>query len=178
MSFNDSNISVCKVPTSTVYTCSKRPQSHHQDSGTMKTKELSKQVREKVVDKYRSALGYKKISETLNIPRSTIKPIIKMERKWHHNKPAKRGLSTKTHGQGKEGINQRGNKETKVNPEGAAKLHSGDWSRTLHSAGLYGRVARKSNCFKKKISKHIWCSPKACGRLPKHMEECTLVRWD
>ena len=29
---------------------------------------------------------------------------------------------------GKEGINQRGNKETKDNPEGAAKLHSRDWS--------------------------------------------------
>ena len=52
---------------------------HHLASGTMKTKELSKQVRDKVVEKYRLALGYKKISETLNIPRSTIKSIIK---KW------------------------------------------------------------------------------------------------
>jgi hypothetical protein len=34
----------------------------------MKTKVLSKQVRDKVVEKYRSMLGYKKISETLNIP--------------------------------------------------------------------------------------------------------------
>ena len=32
-------------------------------------------------------------------------------------KPAKRGPPTKTHGPGKEGINQRGNKETKDNPE-------------------------------------------------------------
>ena len=45
----------------------------------MKTKEFSKQVRDKVVEKYRSGLGSKKISETLNIPRSTIKSIIK---KW------------------------------------------------------------------------------------------------
>jgi hypothetical protein len=29
---------------------------------------------------------------------------------------------------GKEDINQRGNKETKDNPEGAAKFYSGDWS--------------------------------------------------
>ena len=42
----------------------------------MKTKELSKQVRDKVVEKYRSGLGYKKISGTLNISRSTIKSII------------------------------------------------------------------------------------------------------
>ena len=44
----------------------------------MKTKEFSKQFRDKVL-KYRSGLGYKKISKTLNIPRSTIKSIIK---KW------------------------------------------------------------------------------------------------
>ena len=91
----------------------------------MKTKELSKQVRDTVVKKYRSGLGYKKKkTETLNIPRSTIfKSIIRI---WHHNKPAKRGPPTKTHRPGKEGINQRGNKESKDNPEGAAKLHSGD----------------------------------------------------
>ena len=60
------------------------PQSlqHHKErgttkqAGTMKTKELFKQVRDKVVEKYRSGLGYKKILETLNIPRSTIKSII------------------------------------------------------------------------------------------------------
>jgi hypothetical protein len=37
-------------------------------------KGLYKQVRDKVVEKYRSGLGYKKISSlSLNIPRSTIK---------------------------------------------------------------------------------------------------------
>jgi hypothetical protein len=51
-----------------------------------------------------------------------------MERMWHHNKPAKRGLPTKSQGLGKEGINQRGNKETKDNPEGAAMFHSRDGS--------------------------------------------------
>jgi DNA-binding NarL/FixJ family response regulator len=42
----------------------------------MKKKELSKQARDKVVEKYRSGLGSKKICETLNIARSTIKSII------------------------------------------------------------------------------------------------------
>jgi DNA-directed RNA polymerase specialized sigma24 family protein len=61
-----------------IHTCSESLQSlqHHEASGAMKTKELSKQVRDKVVQKYRSGLGYKKISETLNIPRSTIKSVI------------------------------------------------------------------------------------------------------
>ena len=125
----------------------------------MQTKELSKQVRDKVVEKYSSGLGYKKISETLNIPRSTIKSIIKkMERIWHHNKSANRGPPTKTHGPGKEGIDQRGNKETKDNPEGAATLtaeievsvHRTTLSHTLHRDGFYVRVGRKKPLLKEK----------------------------
>ena len=45
----------------------------------MKTKELSKEVRHKVVEKYRSGEGYKKISKSLIIPLSLVKSIIK---KW------------------------------------------------------------------------------------------------
>jgi hypothetical protein len=37
----------------------------------------------------------------------------KNERIWHHKKPAKRGPPTKSHGPGKEVINQRDSKETK-----------------------------------------------------------------
>jgi hypothetical protein len=36
------------------------------------------------------------------------------------------GRPLTSYGPGKEGINQRGNKDSKDNPEGAAKLHSGD----------------------------------------------------
>ena len=98
----------------------------------MKTRELSKQLRDKVVEKYRPGLGYKEISETLNIPRNIIKYVLKKwKRIWHHNKPAKRGPPTKTHRPGNEDTNQRGNKETKDTTEGAVKLHSGDWSICL-----------------------------------------------
>ncbi|XP_072127656.1 activating transcription factor 7-interacting protein 1-like isoform X7 [Mobula birostris] len=46
---------------------------------TMKTKEHSTQLREKVIEKHKSGDGYKKISKSLNIPWSTVKSIIK---KW------------------------------------------------------------------------------------------------
>ncbi|CAB1418210.1 unnamed protein product [Pleuronectes platessa] len=49
------------------------------DGSIMKTKELTKQVRDKVVEKYEAGLGYKKISRALNISLSTVKSII---RKW------------------------------------------------------------------------------------------------
>ena len=93
----------------------------------MKTKELSKQVRDKVVEMYRSGLGYKKISKTLNNPLNTIKSIIN---KWKEygtttNLP-REGRPPKLTDQARRAL-IRGNKETKDNPEGAAKLHSGDW---------------------------------------------------
>jgi hypothetical protein len=64
----------------------------------------------------------------LTIPPSTIKSIIKKLKDYGTTTNLPRGPPTKTHRPGKEGINQRGNKETKDNSEGAAKLHSGDLS--------------------------------------------------
>ena len=45
----------------------------------MSTKELSKYLQDKVVERQRSGDGYKNISKVLNIPWSTVKTIIK---KW------------------------------------------------------------------------------------------------
>ena len=84
-----------------------------------------------------------------------------------------RGPPTKTHEPGKEGINQRDNKETKDNPEGAAEeigvsVHRTTLSRTLHRAGLYGRVARKKPLLKdKKKQTHLVFAKKHVGDSPK-----------
>ena len=51
----------------------------HSKDSTMSTKELSKDLRDKVVVRHRSRDGYKNISKALNIPWSTVKTIIK---KW------------------------------------------------------------------------------------------------
>ena len=53
------------------------------NEANMKTKELTKEVRHKVVEKHRSGEGCKKILKSLSIPLSTVKSIIK---KWkmHH----------------------------------------------------------------------------------------------
>ena len=64
----------------------------------------------------------------MNIPRSTIKSIIK---KWKEygttTNLSIEGLPPKLTDQAMRAL-IRGNKETKDNPEGAAKLHSRDWS--------------------------------------------------
>ena len=48
------------------------------------------------------------------------------------------------------------------NPSNLKELQSS----TAEIAGLYGRVARKSQCFKKKIRKHVRCSPKGMWETP------------
>ncbi|TWW54744.1 hypothetical protein D4764_0240690, partial [Takifugu flavidus] len=42
----------------------------------MKTKEHTRQVRDTVVEKFKAGFGYKKISQALNISRSTVQAII------------------------------------------------------------------------------------------------------
>jgi transposase len=75
-----------------------------------------------------SGLCYKKISETLNIPRSTIKSMIKKWKEYGNTTNLPReGRPPKLMDQTRRAL-IRGNKETKDNPEGAAKLHCGDWS--------------------------------------------------
>ncbi|CAB1422446.1 unnamed protein product [Pleuronectes platessa] len=85
---SDKNPDACKKPDVNTYcqcVCHSRPSPV---SATVEvkpavvdlnTKELTKQVRDKVVEKYEAGLGYKKISRALNISLSTIKSII---RKW------------------------------------------------------------------------------------------------
>ena len=94
----------------------------------MKTKELSKQVRDKVLEKYRPGLGYINKSEPLNIPESTIKSIIKKFKEYGTTNLPREGRPPKLTDQARRALIREANKETKDNPEGAAKLHSGDWS--------------------------------------------------
>ena len=146
------NLSVTWSVTCSQYisTCSERPQilQHHQASGSMKTKELSKQVRGKVVEEYRSRLGYKKISETLNIPRRTIKSIIKKLKEYDTTTNLPReGRPPKLMDQARRAL-IRGNRDQRL-PRRSCKdpqrrsVYGTTLRCTLHRAGLYRRVARK-----------------------------------
>ena len=123
----------------------------------MKPKELSKQGRDRVVEKYRSGLGYKKIFETLNIQRSTIKSIIK---KWKEygtttNLP-REGHPPKRTEQARRALMREATKRPKITlkelqssrAEIGVSVHRTTLSPTLLRAGLYGRVARKKPLFK------------------------------
>ena len=121
----------------------------------MKTKELSKQVRDKVVEKYRTGLSYKKISETLNIPWSTIKSIIKMapqqtcQEKAAHQNHARRALIREATKRPKKTLKELQSSTAEI----GVSVHRTTLSCTLHRAGLYGRVSRKKPLLKEKKKK-------------------------
>jgi transposase len=101
------------------------------------------------LQKYRSGLGYKRISETLNIPQSTIKSIIN---KWKEygtttNLP-REGSPPKLTDQARRALIREATKRPKITlkelqsstAEIGASVHRTTLSRTLHRTGLYGRV--------------------------------------
>ena len=97
-------------------------------------------------------MGYKKISETLNIPRSTIKSIIK---KWKEydtttNLP-REGCPPKLMYQAMKALIRETTKRPKITmkelqsstAEIGVSVHRTPFSRTLHRAGLYGSGQKK-----------------------------------
>ena len=117
----------------------------------MKTTELSKQVRDKVVEKYRSGLGYKKISI-----KSTIKSIIK---KWKEygtttNLP-RESCPPKLMDQARRALTREATKIPKITlkelqnsiAEIGVSVHRTTLNHTLHRPGLYRRVVRKKSIF-------------------------------
>uniref|UniRef100_A0AAZ3QHL2 Sleeping Beauty transposase HTH domain-containing protein n=1 Tax=Oncorhynchus tshawytscha TaxID=74940 RepID=A0AAZ3QHL2_ONCTS len=118
----------------------------------MKTKEHPKQVRDKVLGKYRSGLGYKKISKTLNIPRGMIKSIVK---KWKEygtttNLP-REGRPRKLTDQARRALIREATKRPKVTlkelqsstAEIGVFVDKTILRHELHRAGIYRGVARR-----------------------------------
>uniref|UniRef100_A0AAX7URY0 Transposase Tc1-like domain-containing protein n=1 Tax=Astatotilapia calliptera TaxID=8154 RepID=A0AAX7URY0_ASTCA len=128
----------------------------------MKSKEHSRQVRDKVTEKFKAGLGYKKISQALNIPRSTVQAIIQ---KWKEygttvNLP-RQGRPPKLTGRTRRALIRNAAKRPMVTLDELQRstaqvgesVHRTTISRALHKVGLYGRVARRnhssadSSCF-------------------------------
>ena len=135
----------------------------------MKTKELSKQVRDKVLEKHQSGLCYKKISQTLNIPRSTVKSIIKKRKEYGTTATLPReGRPPKLSDQVRRALVREATKRPMVTlkelerstAEMGETVHGTTITWTLHKAGLYGRVAIRKPLLKKPISNPVWILPK------------------
>uniref|UniRef100_A0A669EVF3 Transposase n=1 Tax=Oreochromis niloticus TaxID=8128 RepID=A0A669EVF3_ORENI len=118
----------------------------------MKSKEHTRQVRDKVIEKFKAGLGYKKISQALNIPRSTVQVIIQ---KWKEygttvNLP-RQGRPPKLTGRTRRALIRNAAKRPMVTLDELQRstaqvgesVNRTTISRALHKVGLYGRVARR-----------------------------------
>ena len=117
----------------------------------MSTKELSKDLRDKVVERQRSGDGYKNISKALNILWSTVKTIIKKLKVYSTSKTMPRsGRPSKLENQARRTLIREVTKRpmTTLKELHAFMANTGccvqvtTISQALHKSGLYGRVAR------------------------------------
>ena len=121
------------------------------NNSIMKTKELTRQFRDKVVEKFKAGLGYKKISQALNISRSTVQSIIQKWKKYgttanlpRHGRPPKLTVRARR------ALVREAAKRPMVTLEELQKstaqvgesVQRTTISRALHKSDPYGRVER------------------------------------
>ncbi|XP_076315043.1 uncharacterized protein LOC143227486 [Tachypleus tridentatus] len=119
---------------------------------TMKAKELSKQVRDKVIEKHRSGQCYNKISKSLIIPLSAVKSVIRMCNVF-------RNTQVREPFQTKQGASRKLVSDATVKPTMILKyfqssemgviVNTSTIPQSLYEAGLYGRVAGKKPLLEK-----------------------------
>lgn len=128
----------------------------------MKTKELTRQVRDKVVEKFKAGLGYKKISQALNISRSTVQSIIQKWKKYGTTANLPRhGRPPKLTERARRALVREAAKRPMITLEELQKstaqvgesVHRTTISRALHKSGLHGRVARRKPLLKERHKK-------------------------
>uniref|UniRef100_A0AAZ1XDH6 Transposase Tc1-like domain-containing protein n=1 Tax=Oreochromis aureus TaxID=47969 RepID=A0AAZ1XDH6_OREAU len=118
----------------------------------MKSKEHTRQVRDKVIEKFKAGLGSKKISQALNIPRSTVQAIIQKRKEYGTtvNLP-RQGRPPKLTGRTRRALIRNAAKRPMVTLDKLQRstaqvgesVHRTTISHALHKVGLYGRVARR-----------------------------------
>lgn len=124
----------------------------------MKSKELSEDLRKKVIEKHRDGQSYAAIASSLNVPKSTVASLVQ---KWKRHGTTvnlrRTGRPSKMTTKGKMKLLR----EARANPfvtledlkksvqDAGTNVHKSTISRTLHKNGLYGRVAKKKPYLKK-----------------------------
>uniref|UniRef100_A0AAZ3RZN4 Transposase Tc1-like domain-containing protein n=1 Tax=Oncorhynchus tshawytscha TaxID=74940 RepID=A0AAZ3RZN4_ONCTS len=118
----------------------------------MKNKEHTRQVRDTVVKKFKAVFGYKKISQALNIPRSTVQAIILKWKEYQTTANLPRpGRPSKLSAHTRRRLIRDAAKRPMITldelqrstAEVGDSVHRTTISRILHKSGLYGRVARR-----------------------------------
>ncbi|KAG2456319.1 TCB1 transposase, partial [Polypterus senegalus] len=125
----------------------------------MKSKELSVDLRDRIISRHKPGKGYRKISGALKVPMSTVASII---RKWKKFKTTRTlpsaGRPSKLSDRGRRALVREVTKNPMVTLSELQRssVERGEPSRrttisaAIHQSGLYGRVARRKPLFSKK----------------------------
>ncbi|XP_060776462.1 uncharacterized protein LOC132885949 [Neoarius graeffei] len=125
----------------------------------MGSKELSTDLRNRIVSRHRPGEGYRKIAAALQVPKSTVATIIRKWKKFGTTKnPPRPGRLAKLSDWGKQALA----KEVSRNPrvtltelqcilvEMGEPFRRSTIQAALHKSGLYGRVARRKTLLSKR----------------------------
>ena len=134
----------------------------------MKSKELSVDLRDRIVSRHRSGEGYRKMSAALKVPMSTVASIIRQWKKFGTTRTLPRaGCLAKLSDWGRRALVREVTKNPMVTLTELQRctLKRGEPSRrttiseALHQSGLYGRVARQKPHLGKRHIQPAWSLP-------------------
>ena len=118
----------------------------------MRSKELPKELRDRIVARHRSGQGYKIISAALKVPKSTVASIILKWKKFGKTRTLPRpGRPAKLSNPGRRALVREVKKNPKItvaelqrcSREMGESSTKSTITAALHQSGLYGRVARR-----------------------------------
>ncbi|KAG2465191.1 TC1A transposase, partial [Polypterus senegalus] len=125
----------------------------------MKSKELSVDLRDRIVSRHKSGEGYRKMSAALKIPMSTVASIARKWKKFETTRTLPRaGRPSKLSDQGRRALVREVTKNPMVTLSELQRssVEKGEPSRrttisaAIHQSGLYGRVARRKPLLSKR----------------------------
>ncbi|KAG2457775.1 TCB1 transposase, partial [Polypterus senegalus] len=125
----------------------------------MKSKELSVELRDRIVSRHKSGEGYRKISTALKVPMSTVASIIHKWKKFEITRTLPRaGWPSKLSDRGRRALVRKVTKNPMVTLSELQRsyMERGEPSRrttisaAIHQSGLYGRVARRKPLLSKR----------------------------
>ena len=142
-----------------------------------KTKELSQQLRMVIIDHHNRGMGYRRISDMLKIPISTIRAIMRkwkehgltsdLPRKGRPRKVSERAARSTVRNVMHKPFTTRGELQKELQAAGT-KVSKDKISRTLHRVRLHSRTPRKTPVLK---PKHVKARPEFANR---HLEKPAL----
>ena len=143
----------------------------------MRSKELPKELRDRIVARHRSGQGYKRISAALKVPKSRVASIFLKWKKYGMTRTLPRpGRPTKLSNRGRRALVREVKKNPKItvaelqrcSREMGESSTKSTITAALNQSGLYGRVARRKPLLSARHeSPHRVCQ-KTHGGLPNY----------